>query len=49
MWMSQVRALPDQPSGYSSAWLERLVWDQEVACSNRVAPTIIFTILTMSV
>ena len=26
-------------SGRSSAWLERLVWDQEVACSNHVAPT----------
>ena len=26
-------------AGRSSAWLERLVWDQEVACSNHVAPT----------
>src|SRR5688572_8068985 len=26
-------------SGRSSAWLERLVWDQEVASSNLVAPT----------
>ena len=26
-------------SGRSSAWLERLVWDQKVARSNRVAPT----------
>lgn len=26
-------------SGCSSAWLERLVWDQEVARSNRVTPT----------
>ena len=26
-------------SGRSSAWLERLVWDQKVACSNHVAPT----------
>ncbi len=25
-------------SGRSSAWLERLVWDQEVAGSNPVAP-----------
>ena len=25
--------------GCSSAWLERLVWDQEVACSNHVTPT----------
>ncbi len=23
----------------SSAWLEHLVWDQGVACSNHVAPT----------
>jgi hypothetical protein len=28
--------------GRSSAWLERLVWDQEVAGSNPVAPTMIF-------
>ena len=26
-------------SGRSSAWLERRVWDAEVARSNRVAPT----------
>ena len=26
-------------SGRSSAWLERLLWEQEVARSNRVAPT----------
>ena len=26
-------------SGSSSAWLERLVWDQEVAGSNPVSPT----------
>ena len=25
--------------GRSSAWLERLLWEQEVARSNRVAPT----------
>ena len=28
-----------QPAGRSSAWLERLVWDQEVASSNLAAPT----------
>ena len=27
-------------TGRSSAWLERLVWVQQVARSNRVAPTI---------
>ena len=27
-------------TGRSSAWLERLVWDQEVAGSNPVAPMI---------
>ena len=26
-------------TGRSSAWLERLLWEQEVARSNRVAPT----------
>ena len=26
-------------SGCGSAWLERLVWDQEVAGSNPVTPT----------
>ena len=29
----------DWNSGRSSAWLERLLWEQEVARSNRVAPT----------
>ena len=29
---------PRGQTGRSSAWLERLVWDQEVACSNHVAP-----------
>ena len=27
-------------SGCGSAWLERLVWDQEVAGSNPVTPTV---------
>ena len=27
-------------SGCGSAWLERLVWDQEVAGSNPVTPTL---------
>jgi hypothetical protein len=26
-------------SGYSAAWLARLIWDQEVAGSNPVTPT----------
>lgn len=24
----------------SSVWLERCIWDAEVACSNRVIPTV---------
>ena len=28
------------PSGCGSAWLERLIWDQEVAGSNPVTPTL---------
>ena len=28
-----------RPPGCGSAWLERLVWDQEVAGSNPVTPT----------
>ncbi len=28
----------ETPSGCGSAWLERLVWDQEVAGSNPVTP-----------
>src|SRR5262249_55112076 len=28
------------PTGRSSAWLERVVWDHEVAGSNPVAPTV---------
>ncbi len=31
--------------GRSSAWLERLVWDQEVACSNHVAPIFLVELL----
>ena len=27
-----------KPSGCGSAWLERLVWDQEVAGANPVTP-----------
>ena len=27
------------PAGCGSAWLERLIWDQEVAGSNPVTPT----------
>ena len=30
------------PSGCGSAWLERLVWDQEVAGSNPVTPILIY-------
>ena len=29
-----------KPSGCGSAWLERLIWDQEVAGSNPVTPTV---------
>ena len=29
----------NKPTGCGSAWLERLVWDQEVAGSNPVTPT----------
>ena len=28
-------------SGCGSAWLERLIWDQEVAGSNPVTPTLL--------
>jgi hypothetical protein len=41
-----IRALPSAPecvpSGRGSAWLERLVRDQEVGGSNPLAPTILF-------
>ena len=32
-------SLHSRLAGRSSAWLERLLWEQEVARSNRVAPT----------
>ena len=32
-------------SGCGSAWLERLVWDQEAAGSNPVTPTAVTTTL----
>ena len=35
----QDKLLETQLSGCGSAWLERLVWDQEVAGSNPVTPT----------
>ena len=34
-----VKGIEMNPSGCGSAWLERLVWDQEVAGSNPVTPT----------
>ena len=34
-----------QKTGCGSAWLERLVWDQEVAGSNPVTPTAVTTTL----
>ncbi len=33
-------------SGCGSAWLERLVWDQEAAGSNPVTPTVVSTMTT---
>ena len=33
--------IPPNASGRSSAWLEHLLWEQGVARSNRVAPTIL--------
>ena len=34
-----VMTAQQQKTGCGSAWLERLVWDQEVAGSNPVTPT----------
>ena len=34
----QVHHRPRPCSGRSSAWIERLVWVQEVVCSNHIAP-----------
>ena len=31
-------------TGCGSAWLERLIWDQEVAGSNPVTPTLTFLV-----
>ena len=36
---SRMTTQQTKPSGCGSAWLERLVWDQEVAGSNPVTPT----------
>ncbi len=36
-------------TGCSSAWLERLLWEQEVARSNRVTPTFLFELGSMVV
>ena len=33
------RSRDQHRTGRSSAWLERLLWEQEAACSNHVAPT----------
>ena len=33
-----IRGDREETTGYGSVWLERLVWDQEVAGSNPVTP-----------
>ena len=38
MHVSRESTKKQQPTGCGSAWLERLVWDQEVAGSNPVTP-----------
>ena len=35
----------EETAGCGSAWLERLVWDQEAAGSNPVTPTAVTTTL----
>ncbi len=37
---NKITTVRDNPSGCGSAWLERLVWDQEVAGSNPVTPIV---------
>ncbi len=34
------KGLSQKITGCGSAWLERLIWDQEVAGSNPVTPTL---------
>ena len=38
------RWLPESIAGCSVAWLARLIWDQEVAGSNPVTPTLTFLV-----